>query len=96
MDPMFDLAGPLLRKLYPDWVSLETIEATPESPPARRLRRALRQGICGHLWRRDQPDDCTDSQRDQERHELDAVPGDVRQFEMRAMILSYGCHIDTS
>jgi hypothetical protein len=45
MDPMFDLAGPLLRKLYPDWVSLEIIEATPESPPARRLRRALRQGV---------------------------------------------------
>src|SRR5512139_1672237 len=45
MDPMFDLAGPLLRKLYPDWVSLATIERVPSSLPARRLRNALRQGI---------------------------------------------------
>jgi hypothetical protein len=45
MDPMFDLAGPLLRKLYPDWVSIATIERAPASLPARRLRIALKQGI---------------------------------------------------
>src|SRR3954447_22561067 len=41
MAPMFDLAGPLLRKLYPDFVFLETVERAPPASSARRKLQAV-------------------------------------------------------